>query len=42
MLFRSEAVEEWLEGVAVDQGQEAADKCKEILLKCGYCTQVTP
>ena len=36
------AVEEWLEGVAADQGPEAADKCKEILFKCGYCTQLMP
>jgi hypothetical protein len=40
--LRNQAVEEWLEDVVVDQGQEAAEKCKEILLKCGYCTKVTP
>lgn len=40
--LRNQALEEWLEGVSADQGPEAADKCKEILLTCGYCTQVTP
>ena len=40
--LRNQAVEEWLEGVVADQGPEAAEKCKNILLKCGYCTQVTP